>query len=249
MLLAESLLGRRYGEAKHATFVAIPGPPPGPQDREVVLFAQPLAWRGYFLGSIAFCAPRVAMTSAPIARSDWPAVNLAKSLLLRAGSFRDGFSWGHTLSITQLRISPRIFGFRERGLARIWGDSPRVRARLEALPAGFRPILIQSDLTSDSSHRHPSPPPLKLGSFHRFRLRVRHGNSAEASSDRNQPRIWPDRPLVFGQLRRPFLFNRHSSALCPRAPQSSSNRHFFRQPLLLDRLPWCEFHCSRILRA
>ena len=65
-------------EAKHATLIPIPRPPPAPQDRMPMLFAESLLGGWNFRGSIAFAASRVAVTSEPVARSDRSAVNLAE---------------------------------------------------------------------------------------------------------------------------------------------------------------------------
>jgi len=82
VVLATEPLSRRWNfEAEHATLVAIPGPPPAPQDRTPMLFAEAFLGRWHLRGSIAFAASCGSVASEPIARSDWLAVNLAKTFL------------------------------------------------------------------------------------------------------------------------------------------------------------------------
>lgn len=66
-----------------------------------MFFAESFLGGWHFLGPIAFAAARGAVASAPIARSDWPAVNLAKPFLGRTCSFPESSFCAHTLSITQ----------------------------------------------------------------------------------------------------------------------------------------------------
>jgi hypothetical protein len=87
-------------ETKLATLIAIPRPPPLPQDRPSMLFAESCLWRWHLLGPIAFAASRVAVANAPTAGLDWPAVNLAKPFLERRCSFSNSSFCNHTLSIT-----------------------------------------------------------------------------------------------------------------------------------------------------
>jgi len=81
-VLATEPFPRRWNfEAEHATLVAIPGPPPAPEDRTTVLFAEAFLRRWHLRGSIAFAASCGAVASEPIAWSDWLAVNLATAFL------------------------------------------------------------------------------------------------------------------------------------------------------------------------
>jgi len=84
VVLATEPLSRRWNfETKHATLISIPGPPPAPEDRTPMFFAEAFLGRWHFSSSIAFAASRGAMASEPIARSDRLAVNLAKTFLGR----------------------------------------------------------------------------------------------------------------------------------------------------------------------
>jgi hypothetical protein len=102
VLATEPLRRWRNFEAEHAAFIAISRPPPAAQDRTPMLFAETFPGRRHLRGSIAFAASRVAVASEPIARPDWPAVNLAEPFAGRRCFFRYSFSGIHTLSITQL---------------------------------------------------------------------------------------------------------------------------------------------------
>jgi hypothetical protein len=79
-------------KAQRATFRSVPGPPTLPNNRMLVFLAQPFLRGRYLLSSVAVRASCSAVARAPTTRSDWLAVNLAKSFLLRTGSFQDGFS-------------------------------------------------------------------------------------------------------------------------------------------------------------
>jgi len=82
VVLGAETLSRWWNlEAKRAALIAISRPPPPPQDWKAVFLAQSFAGRWHFLGSVAFAAAGGAMASAPVARPDWPAVNLAKLFL------------------------------------------------------------------------------------------------------------------------------------------------------------------------
>ena len=101
---AKPLSRRWHFEAQLAPFRAISGPPAAPQDRTPMSLAQPLPGWWHFFGPIAFRAARGAMASAPIARPDRPAVNLAQPFVARTAALLYGFSSIHGLSITQLRV-------------------------------------------------------------------------------------------------------------------------------------------------
>ena len=81
MLATQSFLRWRHFKTARTTLVPVPGPPTLPNNREIVFLTQSfLRWRHVF-GSVAVCASCSAVARAPTARSDWPAVNLAKPFL------------------------------------------------------------------------------------------------------------------------------------------------------------------------
>lgn len=83
---AKPLLRRRHLEAQHAAFRAIAGPPPATQNGKTVTLTTPFIRRWHFLRAIAFRATGIAMTSAPIARTNRSAVNLAEFVRARTGA-------------------------------------------------------------------------------------------------------------------------------------------------------------------
>jgi len=95
MLTTEPVFRPWHFETASTTLVPVPGPPTLPNNRELVFLAQPLLRGRHLLGSVAVRASRIAVARKPPTWSDWLAVDLAKSSLLRTGSFQGGFSGHH----------------------------------------------------------------------------------------------------------------------------------------------------------
>jgi len=94
MSAAKPLVRRGYFETQHAPLGAIARPPPAAQNRQPVALTTPFVRRRHFLRAITFRAAGIAMTSAPVTRTNRSAMNFAELVRARASAPSDCFLFG-----------------------------------------------------------------------------------------------------------------------------------------------------------